>query len=452
MTSISNSRGTATLILGDAIVYLVSLVFTLAIRYGEIPSRSLIAIHLPAFSVLIVVFLIVNFSLGLYERQLSFVGTRMQVNLLKAQIANIIFGIVFFYLAPVAIAPKANLIIYFIISTGLLYLWRIVMYPVVSSARKQVAIIVGKGNDVEDLYLEINKGLQYGLFFKEKISPQGSVEDTVKAISESVKRTGASIIVADLHDPLIEAAMPFLYSLIFSGVQIIDGSKLYESIFGRIPLSMIRERWLVENSATALGNRRVYDGLKRVLDVAVSALGGIVSLIFYPFVFLAIKAEDRGPIFIVQNRIGKNGKPIRIYKFRSMSGNDEGKYGAEGSSRNVVTRVGMFLRTSRIDELPQLWNVLKGDLSLVGPRPELPGLAQIYEKEIPYYNTRHLVKPGLFGWAQIYHEQHPHHSVATEETRNKLSYDLYYIKNRSLGLDSKITLNTIRILVSFAGR
>ena len=124
----------------------------------------------------------------------------------------------------------------------------------------------------------------------------------------------------------------------------------------------------------------------------------------------------------------------------------------ENKSVNKITKVGGFLRKSRLDEIPQLWNVLIGDLSLIGPRPELPALAQIYEMEVPYYNARHLITPGLSGWAQLYHENHPHQGVDTLETKNKLSYDLYYIKNRSLFLDLKIALKTIKALLSRTGK
>jgi lipopolysaccharide/colanic/teichoic acid biosynthesis glycosyltransferase len=134
-----------------------------------------------------------------------------------------------------------------------------------------------------------------------------------------------------------------------------------------------------------------------------------------------------------------------------MSHDDKGVYEAL-RPRNPITKVGNFLRKTRVDELPQLWNILKGDLSLIGPRPELPALVKQYEHEIPYYNVRHLIKPGLSGWAQIYHDTHPHHEVATLETKRKLSYDLYYIKNRSFLLDIKIALRTLRTLVSIAGR
>ena len=128
-----------------------------------------------------------------------------------------------------------------------------------------------------------------------------------------------------------------------------------------------------------------------------------------------------------------------------------GDYGESGKTKLKITRVGKWLRLLRIDEFPQLWSVVRGDLSLVGPRPELPGLVKLYEKEIPYYNVRHLIKPGLSGWAQLYHENHPHHAPDASETKVKLSYDLYYIKNRSLILDLKIALKTIKLLISRKG-
>ena len=452
MTSISNARGTIILIVGDLFAYVISLVLTLAVRYGQLPSKDFLLIHLGAFSVLIIVFILINFSAGLYDKQSVFIRGRIQGLLLRVQIVNVLVGVIFFYFAPLSIAPKANLFIYFIVSTAILFLWRLIMYPVLSATRKQRAILVGSGTDLEDLYEEIDDNIRYGLSFKERIVPRPTVEETVKAIAEAVARTKATILVVDLHDRAIEAAMPFLYKMVFSGVQIIDAGKLYEIIFDRIPIFMVGERWLVENSSSALGSRRLYDGLKRIMDIVVAAIGGIVSLIFYPFVYVAIKLEDRGPIFIAQERIGKSGKIINLYKFRSMSGNDQGKYGANGTTSHTVTKVGKFIRNTRIDELPQFWNVLKGDLSLIGPRPEFPTLVEVYEKEIPFYNSRHLVKPGLSGWAQIYHQAHPHHAVATEETRDKLSYDMYYVKNRSLALDIKIALRTLQILMKRVGR
>jgi lipopolysaccharide/colanic/teichoic acid biosynthesis glycosyltransferase len=326
------------------------------------------------------------------------------------------------------------------------------MFPVLSISRKQKAILVGTGEDVSDLYNEVNSRDRYGLIFNKYIEPSSSVDETVNMISRAVKESEANIIIADLHNKTVESAMPFLYSLVFSGIKIIDAGKFYESIFDKIPISMVRERWLVENSSTSLGNRRIYDIIKRLIDIIVSFIAGIISLVFYPFVYMAIKLEDGGPIFVIQERVGKDGKNVNFYKFRSMSGNDQGKYGKDGTSKHFVTRIGKIIRKTRIDELPQLWSVIKGDLSLIGPRPEFPALVNVYNKDIPFYNARHLVKPGLSGWAQIYHEAHPHHAIATEDTKEKLSYDLYYIKNRSLVLDIKIALRTMQILMKRAGK
>ena len=451
MTSVANSKGIAILIVGDLIAYMFSLILTLTIRYGGIPSKTILMTHLPAFSVLFLVFIVINFSAGLYDKQSSFVRNRIHGLLLKAQLINVIVGIIFFYFAPVVIAPKTNLFIYFTVSTAILFLWRIVMFPVVAVTKKQNAIIVGSGDDILDIIDEVNNNIRYGLHFNQHIEAKDLVKDTVVAISDAVKNNNATIIVVDLHNSKIESAMPFLYSLVFSGIQIIDASKLYETIFDRIPLSMVGERWLVENSSTALGSRRVYDVLKRISDIVIASIIGIISLVFYPFVFLAIKLEDEGKLFIKQERTGKNNKIVSIFKFRSMTDNDSGTYDNSGKSKNRITRVGKFIRLTRIDELPQLWNVIKGDQSLIGPRPELPALVNVYEKEIPYYNVRHLIKPGLSGWAQIYHKAHPHHSVAVEDTKDKLSYDLYYIKNRSLLLDLKIALQTARSIMSKQG-
>ena len=452
MNLATNTKGTVFLIAGDLVVYTFSLILALAIRYGAIPSNKLLMTHLPSFAILFAIFILVTFSAGLYDKQVAFIRKQIQGLLLRGQIINIFIGLAFFYLAPVDIAPKVNLIIYFIVSTAMLFLWRIVMFPVLSISRQQKAILVGTGKNIENLRDEVNATDRYGLIFKKHIEPNISVDETVKMISQAVKESEASIIIADLHNKTVELAMPFLYSLVFSGIKIIDVGKFYESIFDKIPLLMVGERWLVENSSTSLGNRRVYDILKRLIDIVVSFVGGVISLIFYPFIILAIKLDDKGTIFIVQERIGSNGKLVKIIKFRSMSGNDNGKYGTSGTTTLKVTKVGKFLRVSRLDEIPQFWNVLRGDLSLVGPRPELPRLVEIYNKEIPYYNARHLVKPGLFGWAQIYHEAHPHHAVATEDTKEKLSYDLYYIKNRSLMLDAKISLRTMQILMKRVGK
>jgi exopolysaccharide biosynthesis polyprenyl glycosylphosphotransferase len=451
MNHITNSKGASLLVLGDIVVYVFSLILTLTIRYGAFPTRTLFMGHLQSFVFLFAFFLIVSFSAGLYDKQSIFMRGKIPAILLKAQFINVLLGIAFFYLAPVSIAPKANLAIYFVVSTALLVLWRTIMFPVLSTSRAQPAILVGDNDDIDELYQEVNGNTRYGLFFKERLAPQASVEETVSVISAAIKRSGATSVVIDLRNPLLESTTPYLYSLVFSGIVIVDAEKLCESIFDRIPLSMVEDRWVVESASAAVGSRRAYDLLKRAMDVIIAVIGLVLTSPFYLLVYVAQKIEDRGSLFIIQDRIGINGKRIKIVKFRSMTSDDGGNYGAGGTTSLKITRVGKIIRLTRIDEFPQFWNVLKGDVSLIGPRPELPSLVAIYEKEIPYYGVRHLIKPGLSGWAQIYHQAHPHHAVAVDDTRDKLSYDLFYIKNRSLSLDIRIVFQTLRAVLSRQG-
>jgi lipopolysaccharide/colanic/teichoic acid biosynthesis glycosyltransferase len=165
-------------------------------------------------------------------------------------------------------------------------------------------------------------------------------------------------------------------------------------------------------------------------------------IIFSPFILLtavAILIFDGRPLFYLDKRVGRFGRVFYLYKFRSMTD-------------NRITNIGRFLRQARLDELPQLVNVLQGRLSLIGPRPEKPDYVDLYSRQIPYYDIRHLIAPGLSGWAQIYHDGHPHFKPKVEATRDKLSYDLYYVKNRSLWLDLKISLKTLITLMSFSGK
>lgn len=185
------------------------------------------------------------------------------------------------------------------------------------------------------------------------------------------------------------------------------------------------------------------------MDIVISLPLLLVPLVAYPFVLLMVTLEDGGSVFTYQRRIGRNNRQIRIIKFRTMRFNDEGRW-RQKEEKNHITRIGRVLRRTRLDEFPALWNVLTGDLSLIGPRPEFPEAVAHYSREIPYYNVRHLIKPGLSGSAQLYGE-HPHHGTDIAKTKNKLSYDLYYIKNRSLFLDLKIALRTIQTLLSRSG-
>jgi len=439
--AISGKKETITLFLGDVIILYLSLWLGLFLRYQSTPSGYLWGLHLAPFSIIIAVWILVFFISGLYEKHTLILKSRLPSTVFNAQVANSFIAVLFFYFIPYfGITPKTNLFIYLFISFTLILLWRIYGDRILHPLIKQKGIIVGSGEEMRELLEEVNNNPRYGLQFISSVDLNRIAGmDFKEEILSRVYSEEVQIIAVDLKNEKVEPILPHLYNLIFSRVKFIDMYKIYEDLFDRVPLSLVRYNWFLENISTE--SRITYDTLKRIMDLFLSSITGVLSLLVYPFVMLAIKIDDGGGIFFEQERIGKNNKIIKISKFRTMSEKDNGK----------VTRVGKWLRALRIDELPQLWSVLKGDMSMIGPRPEIPALVNHYEEEIPYYNIRHLIKPGLSGWAQLYHIDPPKVVADAEKTRRKLSYDLYYIKNRSFMLDLKIALKTIKALLSRSG-
>lgn len=439
------------LFFGDVVVLIVSLILTLLVRYGAFPLSDIFDVYAVPFSILFVLFLLVNFIAGLYEQHTLIFKNRLPITLLNVQLVNAGLGIAFFYFLPFfTIAPKTILFIYLVLSLLLMSVWRMFLAPKMGPKKTQKALLLGDSGEVEELRQEINHNSRYNISFVDTIP---LVQDTAKMLSEiknSIHIKGVQVVIVDTRHPLLIDLIPQLYPLAISGIQFFEMGKMYESIFERIPVSLVSQTWFIENMSS-MSPQIFYDGIKRTIDIVVSFLWALVSLVLYPFIIIAMKIEnERGVIFTYQPRIGQRNKTVNIIKFRTMTiANDNGE---QGSVKNEVTKVGLFLRKSRLDELPQLWNIFVGDLSLVGPRPELPKYVDQYSKEIPNYNIRHSVKPGLFGWAQIYHEKHPHHGIDTTETANKLSYDLYYVKHRSLLLDIKIILRSVKVLLTFTGR
>ena len=227
-------------------------------------------------------------------------------------------------------------------------------------------------------------------------------------------------------------------NLPFSGIDVLNRGAFIELFHREIPLSYRNLHWhtagffLPKHGATIL--------IKRFVDFTAALFGLIILLPFFPIIMLLIKMDSPGPAFYSQIRAGFMGKPFKMYKFRTMC-NDAESSGAQWAQKKDprITRIGSFMRKTRIDEIPQLWNVLKGDMSLVGPRPERPEFIETLKQSIPLYEWRCLVLPGLTGWAQIRHE----YTDTIEGTRRKLQYDLFYIKNHSVWLDLEIILRTI---------
>ncbi len=447
MRSLTKKEATI-LFCGDIFFFIFSLWLALFLRFAEVPTMERFTTHLVPFSLLFLVWILVYFIAGLYEKHTLILKSKLPNIIFNAQVVNSIFAIVFFYIIPVfGITPKTILFIYLVISFFGVLSWRLYGTALFGHYEKQPALLIGSGEEMKELLLEVNGNTRYNLSFVSSIDVADvSAIDIQEDIITTVYSNDIKIIAVDFSHENVAPLLPHLYNLIFSKVRFIDSHRIYEDIFDRIPLSIVTYSWFLEN--ISVSPNYTYDFLKRVMDFVLSLILSLVSLVFYPFVYLAIKLDDRGPIFITQGRVGKDGKSINLHKFRSMSRSESSIH---KSKENVVTRVGSFLRKTRIDELPQLWNVLVGDISLIGPRPELPSGVEIYDKEIPYYNIRHLIKPGLSGWAQIHQENHPHHGAEVVLTAEKLTYDIYYIKNRSFLLDVKIALKTIKALLSRSG-
>lgn len=446
---ISNKRESIILLLGDLGLLYLSLWATLALRYMEVPPWGLFTRHLIPFSIIFVLWVGVFFIAGLYEKHTLVLKGKLPVILLNAQGVNSALAVLFFYLVPFfGITPKITLFIYLVVSSALLFVWRIYGVGRIGMRRRQRALLIGSGAEMKELRNEIDGNPRYGISLVSLIDLDATVQENFqKEIAGVVSRENVSLVVVDMENKKSALVLPELYPLIFQGVRFADQHKVYEDIFDRISFSLVGYRWFLENIADS--SSIVYDIPKRLMDTVVALVLSIPTLILLPVVALLVKLDDGGRVFFVQERIGKNNKIIKILKFRTMRA--QGGHESIKNDNFHITRIGKWLRKSRIDELPQLWSVLRGDLSLVGPRPELPGLVELYEKEIPYYRVRHLIKPGLSGWAQIKDYNAPRQVADIVKTRTKLSYDLYYIKNRSFLLDLKIALQTIKTILSQSG-
>lgn len=442
---LSARRDTAFLLLGDVLLLVASLWLALAARNLEVPSQPYFYGHLYAFVGIFAVSLLIFFIAGLYERQTRLVKRILGARILGAQVANTLLAAVIFFILPFDIAPKTILALYLAISVVLISLWRFFLAPRLSFASRECALLVGNGSLVERIHAEVNRQPKYYVQFNDWVDPQALPPGTLHARVRAAFDQGIRFAVIDSRNPVVRAELPALYDLMVAGMSFVEFSAFYEGLYERVPLEHIDHAWLLE----CLPRRNLlYSIAKRAIDLTGAAIGSILSA---PFVLVAaiLLAASGGTAFIFHERIGQGGRKFHIVKLRTMLFNDHGD--PELQKKNRVTRLGRIFRRTRIDELPQLWNVLLGDLSFIGPRPELPPIAAIYEREIPYYDIRHLIAPGLSGWAQIHDYDAPRGAADVERTKRKLSLDLYYLKNRSFGLDLTIALKTVRALASFSG-
>lgn len=418
------------LLTGDiALMYFV-LFLTLTIRPGNI---NLFLIH---FSIIYLFWLLILFIFDFYEISYVKRTTDFFRKLGLFLIFATAFSIAYFYLQPeLAIAPKTILFLYLLIFTFLFSCWRYFFTSLLRLKNlKEKVIIVGD--------CEREKGLQDFLS-----SIQGNGYEVISLISnasqlEVVEKKEVDLIVLTADFYKNKKLIHQFFSKLPFDANYISFVDFYESLTGKIFVDSLDEIWFFENVFRQ--ESKINQILKRGFDLFFTLLGLLIAIILFPLIALSIKIDSPGPVIYSQKRIGKNGKVFILYKFRTMvvdAEKDGPQWTRENDSR--ITRVGKILRALHLDELPQLYNILRGDISFIGPRPERPEFVFLLKKEIPYYDIRHLVKPGLTGWAQIKY----HYGASVEEAKEKLKYELYYLKNQSLALDLVIFLKTIQLLL-----
>ncbi len=380
---------------------------------------------------------------------------------IAAFLGIVVYSLVFIFNREPTSLPRIAVGAFILLASFLTLIWRaayIRLYR--SSGLQRRVLVVGAGK------AGITLAQVYRLLTPPPFNLVGFVDDDPKKVKRSFE--GFSVIgtsnqliqlVDDYHiSDLVMAINGEVQGTTFqaildvqeAGVEVTRMPILYEEIALRVPIHHLESDWLIRSFVDQLRVSVIYKLLKRLMDMLGGLAGLLIFALIYPFAAIATLIDSGFPIFYSQDRLGKGGQIFKIYKFRTMRQNaevdGEAKLAEENDPR--VTRVGNFLRRTRLDELPQFWNVLHGEMSLVGPRAERPELVAQFQKEIPFYRARLLVKPGLTGWAQINYGY-----VATvTETAVKLEYDLYYIKHRSLPMDFNVILRTVGTVLSRKGR
>jgi len=276
-----------------------------------------------------------------------------------------------------------------------------------------------------------------------KLEGAVTLESVAADLMDVVQRFKVHRVIVAMPDRRGTIPMEQLLELRMRGVKIEEATSWLERMSGKIEVENLYPSWLVFSQGFRRSSTFVL--IRRLISVTISLLGLMLTAPLLPFIMLLIKLDSKGPVFYTQTRVGKGGHLFKVVKFRTMRQDAEAASGPQWAGNNDprVTRIGKFLRSSRLDEIPQLWCVLKGDMAFVGPRPERPEFIAWLSKEIPYYGVRHMVRPGLTGWAQVKYK----YGSTVEDAREKLQYDLFYIKNASIGLDLLIMFQTVKTVL-----
>ncbi len=420
------------LIIGDIALAFLALLLTLNLRYWGNLNSFVLNQHIVPFTIIYLVWIIFFYIFGLYDLKIIGPKSELVQRMIQCFSVCLVVGLTFFYLIPFfGITPKTNLLLNTAIFAILIFLWRKFFYTLFSSVYRANIAFLGKMPLALALSNEIKNQPQLGYKLIGFLNAKSS-------LSAQIKKHKINVLIVSGNVEKNSTLAEQLYQCLSLKVTFLSLDKAYEKILGKIPIDFVSQAWFLKNLSES--EKSTYDKIKRLTDFIIAVALIILTSPFWLIASLAIKLDDKGPIFYKQERVGRNRKNFSIFKFRSMIVGAE-KRGAMWAEKKDprVTAVGKVLKKFHIDEFPQMLNVLKGELSLTGPRPERPEFVKTLEKEIPHYNLRHIVKPGFTGWAQTRFIQY---ARSIDESHEKFQYDLYYIKNRSFLLDLGILLKT----------
>jgi exopolysaccharide biosynthesis polyprenyl glycosylphosphotransferase len=427
----------------DVAALYIALFITLIIRYGGRFYEEFKDAHAVPFTIIFIIWIAVFYIAGLYDlrrlrNNLDFLKT-----LFLCLAINTAVAVVLFYAVPaLGITPKTNLLLFIIIFAVIeIFLRRWMNSTISSGEAPNKVLLVGEGSATTELVQVVKTNPQLGYEITEWLPHDGA--EALKKIRRLAESRAVNMIVVPRHLKRDRAMANLLYELFSHGTEIYDFANFYELVMGKVPLTELEETWFLEN----LFLQNSFSAfLKRITDFIFIFMLTIIAIPLLPLIAIGVAVSSAGPVILTQKRVGKNGVLYDHYKFRTMLVSDKNTWLDKDNDR--VTAIGKLLRATHLDELPQIVNVLRGDISLVGPRPDFIDFYNQLEDRIPYYGIRTIIKPGLTGWAQVNFPA----TVSAEETRERLSYDLYYLKNRSAVLDLLIILKTIRTVVAALGK
>jgi len=451
------------LVLGDLAVaalgvYLALLLWARVDYLGPQPSSEFIQARAPWFVLL--PFAWVLLMVNLYDvHRASSIRETLQGVFVAALAAAVLYLLVYFTSEPNSL-PRRAILYFLVLVVGLTLLWRAAYVRVFTApAFLRRVVLVGAGFSGRTL-LEAVSSLATPPFFVVGLIDDDPVKQNQviagvhvlggsSSLLSVIQEESVTDVIVAITGSMNGAMFQALLDAQQRGVEITRMPVAYEELLGRVPIRILESDWLLRSFVDEVRVSSLYLLSKRLLDIGGALVGLLILALVYPWVSLAILLESGRPVLFRQARLGQGGRPYAVYKFRTMrqdaEADGQAHWALEGDPR--ATRVGRILRRVHLDEFPQFWNVLIGEMSIVGPRPERPEMVAELEKQIPFYRARLLAKPGIGGWAQVNYGK----GASVEGSAEKLEYDLYYIKHRSLAVDLWIILRTVSSVVGFKG-